>query len=614
MIEGHTPISVKRFLGIYSMGDDDNVPENHLIDALNLRLEGDTLQTREGSVLAFTKAGILRTRIYRKYGEATRFLVLTTGGNLFDSADLVNPILTIASMTDFSVAPIFNRVYITPQDRITGLAGEKVYVYNGTGAARAAAGTPPTGFTLGVADSALSGNLELGLRLFAVAFETASGFITAPGPALFTEHTAVGGFKVDISAIPLGPAGTIARHIICTKVITDYDGNQNAQEYYFAYGGEITNNSATTITLDFFDAQLVESADYLFGQLTEIPASLGLVVYQGSLVAWGENSYPYIVRVSTQGEPESFDGEVGFLTVEPTDSSGVKSVVEYRNQLVMLKSNRTSATQRVPNSPPVFWEVISVDPSVGGEIGSIGKILDSPGAIQDYFLVATRSGLLFFNGSYSGNLAAKIQSLWDTISFQYLSTVQIVIDSDLKRIYCAVPVSATSPNQLFVCDYSGGISAESVAWTRWTFPIVPTSILLDFDYTTKKAVFYYASTNAYKLSGSATDDATVAIDSWLKTTKFSITKNESEDTFTGLRLRILGSGNLAVTISGEDDSNPLALTARALATAPGKPLFYPLNYVSERASATIRVNSFGEWFKLKSFRIYGTPLWNERPQ
>ena len=517
-------------------------------------------------------------------------------------------------MVDFSVVAIYNRVYITPHNGVTGLAGEKVYVYNGSGVAGAAGGTVPTGFTLVVADSVSSGNPESGLRLFAVAYETAYGFITAPGPAAYTSHTSAGGLKLAISSIPVGPAGTVARYIICTKVIVDYDGNQDGQDYYFAYGGRIGDNSATTATLDFFDAQLVESANYLFDQLTEIPASLGLMIYQNSLVTWGENAFPYVVRVSKQGEPESFNGEVGYLRVEPTDSSGVKDVIEYRNQLVMLKSNRTSATQRISGTEAALWEVISVDPSTGGECRSIGVLLDAPGAFNDYFLVANRNGLLVFNGSYSLNLSNKVSTLWSTINFKYLHTVQILIDSDRNRIYCAVPTgNNTSPNQLLVCDYTNGLTEESVVWTRWTFPIVPTSIALDFDYTTKLAVLYYASTNILKLSDSATDDNNVAIDSFITTPKYAVNGNEQLSTFTGLRLRVVGSGNLQLSLTAEDDTHAVTLTSRALSTAPGKPLFHPLNYQSERASVTMRTSAFGEWFRLKSFRIYGVPTYTERP-
>lgn len=615
MIEGHQKVSINQFLGIYSRGDTDNIPLNHLADALNIRVDGDDILTRGGSVLAFTKSTVVRARPYRKSGEVTRFLILTSSGDLYDSTDINNAILSLGTMVDFSLTVIYNRAYISPHNRLTGIAGEKLYVYDGSGQARAAAGIAPTGFTLAVADSALSGSLEAGVRLFAVAYETASGFITTPGPAVFTQHTAAGGKRVDISSIPVGPAGTVARHIICTKMIDDYNGDQDAQEYYFAYGGRIGNNTATTVTLDFFDAQLVESADYLFSQLTEIPAALGLIAYQNSLVTWGENLYPNIVRVSKQGEPESFNGESGYINVDNNDNSGVKSAVEYRGQLVITKSTRTYATQRNVSAEPIFWECTSVDKSIGTEVYGIGAVLDTTGSFTDYFLALTPSGLLTFNGTYSLNLADKIRSIWNRINAQYISTAEIVIDPFLKRIYCSVPLdAATSPSHILCCDYSNGFAAESVHWYRWSFPVATKSIALDVDYTTKKAVFYYGSTNIYKLDETALDDAGIAIDSYIKTSGITFRDDEGLNTFTGLRLRISGSGSLQISVMGEDDSNIKTQKPYTLATSVGKPILRPLNYVSERCFIKLRVSNSNEWFRITSMRVFGLPIWYERPQ
>jgi hypothetical protein len=614
MVEGHEKITVNQFLGIYSRGDTDNVPPNHFSDALNIVVDGDDIKTRHGSILQFEASNILRVHSFRKIGEATRFLVLLTGGELFESTDFGTAILQVVGMVDFSVASLYNRIYITPHDGVTGLPGEKVYVYDGSGLCRAAAGVAPTGFTLTVTESLDSGWAEEGERLFAVAYEMNSGYITAPGPNIYTSLVSTGDKKIDVSNIPIGPSGTVARHIICTKVIEDYNGNQSAQAYFFAYGGRIGNNTETTVTLDFFDGQLVNSADYLFTQLSTIPASLGLLAYQGSLITWGENSYPYMMRVSKQGEPESFNGEVGFLLIEPNDSSGVKNVVEYRSQIIICKSSRSSVTQRVPNTEAAFWEVVSVDPSIGTEINGVGVLLDTPGSFKDFFLSLTREGLALFNGSYgTAKLSDKITALWQTINLRYLHTTQCVIDSENKRVYCAVPTGvAISPNQLFVMDYSNGLTPESVAWYRWAFPVVPTTILLDIDHTTKEVNLFYGSTNFYKMSTSATADVLTAIDSYVITSKFAITDDESVNTFTGLRLRISGYGSLAITLSGEDDSNSKSLTAHTLAATPNKPVFRPLNYVSERMSVKLRCSSFGHYFRLRSFRIFGIPTWTER--
>lgn len=617
MIEGHSPIRVDRFLGLYSTGTDDHVPENHLIDTLNCITDGSYVKSREGSSLSVTSASVLRFHIYKKLGEVPHVIYLKTGGELHDSQNPGAPILTIAGMVDFSLLMMYNRAYITPHDRSTGLSGEKVYVYDGTGIARPAAGAAPTGFTLGVADSASAGNIEAGVRLFAVSYETASGFITVPGPAVFTQHTAAGGKKADISAIPVGPSGTVSRHLLCTKVIEDYDGNQDAQSYYFIPNGEIANNTDTTKTVDFFDQDLVSSADYLFDQLSEIPAGLGLVDYQGSMVSYGENLYPYTVRVSKQAYPESFNSELGFVTAEPGDSTGVKACVEYRSQLFICKSKRTGVTQRISGEEAAYWSYSSVDRSIGTEVYGISTILDVRGNTVDYFILADRSGLLLFDGSFRVNLSAKIQAVWDSINQAAFQTLQVVYDPVKTRIYVSLPVgSATSPSILYVGDVGNGWGAESIRWWKWSFPVAPTSINIDVDNTTQATVFKYgaAAGNIYKLVSDQLYDAGTAIDAYIQTALLGPGEGMEVSAFVGLRLRAKGAGNLTITVSSYDGALSTSIPALTLAASPGVPIHRNFNYVAEKCSVKLRVSSAGEYFSLHDFILYATKLWEERPQ
>jgi len=617
MIEGHTPIRVERFLGLYSTGTNDHVPKDHFIDTLNCINDGSYIKSREGSAESVTAATVLRFHIYKKLGEVPHVLYLGASGNLYDDQNPGSPILTVTGMVDFSLLMMYNRAYITPHDRVTGLAGEKVYVYDGTGVARPAAGAAPTGFTLGVADSSSAGYIEAGVRLFAVSYETASGFITVPGPTIFTQHTSAGGKKIDLSAIPVGPAGTISRHIIATKMIDSYDGNQDAQSYYFVPNGEIANNTATTLTIDFFDQDLLASADYLFDQLSEIPAGLGLIDYQGSLVSYGENLYPYTVRVSKQAAPESFNSELGFVTAEPGDSTGVKACVEYRSQLFICKSKRTGVTQRILGEEAAYWGYNSVDRSIGTEVYGISTILDVRGNTLDYFLIADRSGLLLFDGSFRVNLSAKIQAVWDSINQAVFQTIQVVYDPVKSRVYVALPTGvATSPNALYVGDVGNGWSAESIRWFKWTFPVAPTSINIDVDNTTQVTVFKYGSVagNIYKLvDGQLYDDGT-AIDAYIQGALLAPSDDMSVHAFVGLRLRAKGAGSLTITVSSYDSSNAATIPALTLAASPGFPIHRNFNYVAEKCSVKLRVSSAGEYFSISDFILYATQLWQERPQ
>lgn len=616
MVEGHEAIHIDQFLGLYSTGTDERVPANHFIDTLNCINNGSIIQSREGSSLSVTAQQIDRFHIYRKSGEVPHVLYLEAG-SIYDDRSPGAPILTIAGMRDFSLLTMYNRAYITPHNRDTGIAGEKVYVYEGSGIARPAAGTAPTGFTLGVADSSTTGNIEAGVRLFAVSYETSSGFITVPGPTVFTQHTSAGGKKIDLSAVPVGPSGTVKRHIICTKMLEDYDGNQAAQSYFFVPNGVIHDNVVTTITVDFFDQDLVESADYLFDQLSEIPAGLGLVDYQGSMVLYGENLYPYTVRVSKQAEPESFNSELGFVTAEPGDSTGVKACVEYRSQLYICKSKRTGVTQRVPNEEAAYWSYASVDRSIGTEVYGISTILDARGNTIDYFLLADRSGLLLFDGSFRVNLSAKIQAVWDSINQAAFDTIQVAYDPVKSRIYINLPVDGASyPNALYVGDVGNGWTSEGIRWFKWEFPVEPTSIGIDVDDTTQVPQFKYGSREGdiYKLVSDQLYDFGNAINAYFQTALLAPEQELKVYTYTGLRLRVKGAGSLAIGLSGLDDSRPVTLASFTLSTAPGYPQHRNFNYVTEKCSVRLGVSNAGEYFSVQDFILYAVQLWQERPQ
>ena len=101
----------------------------------------------------------------------------------------------------------------------------------------------------------------------------------------------------------------------------DYENS----EWFFAPEGRIPDNTTTSKTLSYFDADLVDQADYILEQLPTIPAGVGITSYQGSMVVWGEDANQSTVRVSKAGEPESFNAVEGFTQVEPANGGGVRN-------------------------------------------------------------------------------------------------------------------------------------------------------------------------------------------------------------------------------------------------------------------------------------------------
>jgi hypothetical protein len=170
----HTPIPVSEFNGLWARGWYDANPVDHFSDCLNIKTVPNGFEVRDGFEKTVTIGSVLRQWVYKVYGQADRLLILDGGGSLWDSTAMSVPILTVASMTDFCAVSFGGRAYISPTNGVTGLAGEKLYVYDGAGVAVAAGGAAPVG-TMVAAESASTGNVEAGFRLYAVAYVTDTG-------------------------------------------------------------------------------------------------------------------------------------------------------------------------------------------------------------------------------------------------------------------------------------------------------------------------------------------------------------------------------------------------------------------------------------------------------
>lgn len=611
----HDPITIREFLGIFDRGDEDSVPPGYFKDSRNVRFITGGVKSREGTTLDLTIASVKRMAVYKRIGEAQRLLLLNAVGELYDSTNLVTPILSIAAMVDFSVEVMFNRAYITPHNGITGLPGEKVYVYEGSGTARAAAGTAPTGFTLGAADSAASGSCETGTHVFAVCYETVSGFLTAPGG--FVAFSPAGAKQVDITAIPVGPASTAARQIVATKEIIDFNGDFTNQEYFIVPGGRVAGNVATTVSVSFFDADLVSSADYLLDELSEIPAGVGLMNYRGHLCVWGEDANPSVVRVSKSGEPESHDAVEGFVTVNPGDNGGgVLNCAEYRTQLLMLKDERAYVTQDNGQSP-AFWEVPSpIDSSTGTSCHGIAQVRDFGDNLLDRLFIASRSGFQLFNGTFSAaEISYPVDAIWERITETHFHTIETVIDPIAALVYCAIPLDgATSPSHVLVGDYQEGL--DKFKWDLWTFPVAPTSIVVDVASATRQSILKLGSLtgNVYKLDTAATDDFDTAISSYVQFGHLPFDDDEKIWHFTGIRLRARGTGALDIQLFGEDGIRTETPSSIVLAELPGQAIFRGFDFTNEKCSVKIGIDEIGERFTITKFILYAKVEWEIRPQ
>lgn len=614
MILDHEPIPIDEFNGLFGIDSyNDSVPANYFINELNTITHGGELKSRDGFAISDVVDSVLRWVIYRRQGEAARILVLNNSEQIVDLTT-ATVILEVADMIDFAIWFFNGRAFISPHNGISGLPGEFVYVYNGSGTARKAAGLGPVaGFTATI--SATAGNIEAGTHLFAWSYETDSGFITPPSPAQTLEFD--GSKTVSFSNIPVGPAGTAARRLLVSRAIADYNGNEEGYEMFFVPGGRINNNTDTVLSnLDFFDEELVDQADYIYDQLEEIPAVVFISPYGRRICYGGPDSDKNLVYVSKMGEPESIGATTGFISFDPHETEGVKDATEFRDNLYVVKPNRTY-TVRDNTYEPSTWIPVSLDKAIGGNVNSIAQYLDSKGARVEFFVVADTSGLYKFSGVYEEiPLTRNIKNWWQRINKNYIHKLQVIIDQESFLIYILVPLDgAISPNYIIVGNFENGFQWDRIKWHLWNITgISPSSIGVDVNPITKKNVFKFGSLsgNIYAQEVDRRNDDGNAIN---QVVRFALvgSKTQAIHHFGAVGLRVKGSGTLGLKIYNMDDTEFEQLANITLSATQGQEILREASLNSEKASLELTLNSFGSYFKLRRANVYVNVIFNSWP-
>lgn len=623
-IKDHGIIQQEEFRGLFSRGNNDAVPSTYFLDCLNVKFNNKEVSTRDGLVADYLAANIVRFFEYRKIGETPRYIYLDNNGNLYDSLFPSTPIYQDLAIVDFSMVNMYNRAYITPHNRTEGIPGKSVLVYTGSGTARLAGGLPPSSFTLVAANSVVSGSVEPGDHLFAVAYITDTGFITAPGSSIaLLSVPDPGGFKVNLSSIPIGPAGTSQRIILATRAIPDslFTGNLFGYEFFFIPNGTIGNNTDTTATVDFYDLDLLESADYLFDNLSTIPAGVAILVYNGRLGVVSEDGNNWTIRLSDRLKPETFNGLTGFITVDPSDgTSGLKNAFEYRKNLIITSDDRIYTTTD-NDTDPSTWAISIIDKGIGSGCFGVATTLDARGSNTDRVWMATRAGLVSFEGyTKKPELSSSIEDYWKRINKAHFDLVQVVDDPINHRVMISVPLdSATAISHILMGDYKESftvyntIDETKIKWTPWTFPSAPKSIIGGRDVTTGKSTILFALTaGIYAMKDGLTDDFGNALDSYVQLSLKTAQKGWICH-FGLVRFRITGTGNLQITLTGEDGVSSVSPPSIALSTSPGEEPDRFINFINEKMSMKLRTNLFGEKFTLSRVDVMVKPLWASRP-
>ena len=632
--------------GFYDRGQIDQVPEGYFSDCLNLDFNKGEWKTRVGISTAINLATYIPVRFINfadpTIGPIT--ILLDSSGNFYTfsarSSDAGTSIrFTVAGCTDFSAIKMYGRIYIAPHTGEYGVSAQtlRVFIPHTTTVAsdefRNAAGLAPTAAgAIGAANGA-AGVVNAGTYKIAVAYITTSGFVTKPGPevaSVFTATTYVspGSVKIDLTSIPTGPSGTSSRQIIITKA--------GLEEYYFlptAYGGVIADNTTTTATLNFDDTtDLVDSADYLFDLLTTIPAPLVLQEYNSKLVTGGEAAIPSILRVSRNGEPEAFDSVNGIVTVNKDDGFTIRNLNVMRDVLYAWK-NLGLYSIRDNGDDPSTWGVNTIDQSVNVGVHGISQFFDMSGVrmARDWTLIADKSGILLFDGILrKPPITENIDDLWQSINYSYYHNIVLVVDEHRHKIYCVFPdTTSTVPNKFIMGDYGecpGNVpEANTIKWSIWSFKPAGTSLNMgsigmfsipnpsvgSAETVPVLKMASTAGTKVWSLDTTVTmDQVTGDIESYFETGLLYFDSGMVHF-FTAVRMRVIGSGSLLLTIRGEDNVLTGTLTTTTLSTAPGVEQLVRFNFQNEKARLKFRLTTGN--FTMSKVEFFGKPVYSMRP-
>ncbi len=472
----HQPIVIEEFNGLWKRGGEDSCPPDHFTDCNNVQYTESGFKTRDG------------IDVYLPYGNVVRIypfnqslLVLDSLGNLYHShrANPFTPILSIAGMTDFAFVKFANRAYISP----IGPTNEFIYVYEygSINPARKAGGFAPTTAPTATIGAPGSGNVEQGVHIFAVVYETQSGFLTALSPGVSLDVPNPGDAAVDLTIPVSADPFVAARWVVATKLIDPQDFTGNLEGYQFYFVERIGDNTTTSVSVNFYDAELLDDASHLEDLFEEIPNCSGLGMYHNRLIAWdfpqGLNSEGIsLVRVSFPGEPEAISQVDGLISLTP-DGKPITVCQEYRDILYIFKSTKTFACNDNDDSPSA-WPITVIDQGIGaGGLHSIATIMDSGGVNIDFLLVGHYAGISLFDGNYRNPpITYKIYDKWkDEIGNdrQVFWKVQVVVNSYDQVIYIV-----TTDYQMLMGDFKNGLDAKNIKWTPWSFDVEVTTICI----------------------------------------------------------------------------------------------------------------------------------------
>lgn len=330
-------------------------------------------------------------------------------------------------------------------------------------------------------------------------------------------------------------------------------------------------------------------------------------------------------QLATQGQ-ESFDSETGQIQYNLNDGQSVRNLFQIRERMYIVKEHSFGVTQDDGVNEPSNWSITDVTKAVGT------PSINGVGLGEDWVVIAHRTGLYLFWGGGVEKISEEIQPTWDSINWQYGSTISVSVDIRTRRIYVCAPFGpSTIPNQTLVLDYHDvGSDASDIAanppihltytgnkkafdrarkWSPWT---VKANSVAQIELTTGETGCYFGSNdgsgdvNVLDTTGSVFTDNGATIPSYYVMAFFveqiqeqPLQLGSHRKLFTYLTMYIQGIGTVGVTVYLASLSNAIALNPQTLNNPAFKDTEMMINQLIERMAVKVASQGNGQFFDLQ---------------
>lgn len=174
--------------------------------------------------------------------------------------------------------------------------------------------------------------------------------------------------------------------------------------------------------------------------------------------------------VSEVGQPGTFIGEDGVVSVGPDDGEGIRNVFSLRDALFAAKERSLHMVGNSSGTSPSAWFASAYD-AFGGTPSLHGV---APG--NGYVVIAGRDGLRYFDGGAPRLVSRMIRPEWEGADWSKGERVVVVLDPVTEVVRVALPAAsdATGCSLVYTGDFKAGWDDDDgrgmgIHWARDTF-------------------------------------------------------------------------------------------------------------------------------------------------